>query len=73
MPAKSKKQRRFMGMVAAAKAGKLKNPSSAIRRAAGSMTKKQVDKFAKTKEKGLPMRVKKRKRKMAHAGDTFAM
>ncbi len=58
MPAKSVQQRKFFGMVAAAKKGKLKNVSPAIKKAAKSMSKKQADEFAKTKEKGLPIKVK---------------
>ena len=63
MPAKSIKQRKFMGMVMAAKKGKLKDPSEAVTKIAKSMSKKQVEKFAKTKEKGLPIKVKVKKGK----------
>lgn len=57
MPAESKAQRRFMGAVMAAKEGKIK-PKGKLAQAAKSMTKKEVKKFAKTKEAGLPERVK---------------
>lgn len=50
MPAKSEKQRRFMGMVYAAKKGG-KAASPAVAKAAKSMTKKQAKEFA-TKKKG---------------------
>lgn len=58
MPAVSKKQRKFMGMVHAVQKGDIKAPSKEISKAAGSMTAKQSKDFAKTKEKGLPMRKK---------------
>lgn len=61
MPAKSKQQQKFMGRVYAYKQGKKKGASSAIKRAAKSMTKKQVKEFAGTKHKGLPKRKKKKK------------
>jgi hypothetical protein len=50
MPAESKAQRRFMGMVEHDP-----NASPAVAEAAGSMTKGQAHDFAATKEKGLPM------------------
>ena len=40
MPAVSKAQQRFMGMVRAAKKGEMKNPSPEVADAAASMTKK---------------------------------
>lgn len=58
MPAKSKKQRRFFGMVSAYKAGKMEGASEAVKSAAESMSKKEVEKYAKTKEKGLPEKKK---------------
>lgn len=61
MPAKSKKQRRFMAMVEQTKKGKLKGASPNVKKAAKSMTIKQARDFAKTKEKGLPTKVRKRK------------
>ena len=54
MPAKSVAQRRFMGMVRATQKGEMKNPSPELKRAAGDMSAKAVNKFAKTKEKNLP-------------------
>jgi hypothetical protein len=61
MPSTSRKQQRFMGMVdEAKKTGKAKSP--AIAKAAKSMTKKQVKEFASTKQKGLPMKVKKKRK-----------
>ncbi len=56
MPAESKKQRRFMGMVSAYKSGAMKGASSAVKGASKSMSKSQVDEFASTKEKDLPMK-----------------
>ena len=60
MPAESKSQQRFMGMVHAYKTGTLdtsKLPDELvqkIKKAAHSMTKKEVDDFASTEHKGLP-------------------
>ena len=45
-------------------AGKIAKPKG--------MTKAEVDKFASTKEKGLPMKARK-KRMKKHPGDTFTM
>jgi hypothetical protein len=52
-------QQRFMGMVYAAKKGKMKAPSAEVEKAAASMTKKEAKKFAKTKHKGLPEKITK--------------
>ena len=55
MPAVSKKQQRFFGIVRAAQKGTLKGKKTlAVQRAASSMKKKDVKKFASTKHKGLP-------------------
>lgn len=62
MPAKSKAQQRFFGMVDAYKKGELDNASKAVRDAADGMSKKEVKDFASTKHKGLPNRVKKEKK-----------
>ena len=61
MPAKSKAQQRFMGMVHAFNKGELKDSevSKDIKDAAKSMKKKDTKDFAKTKHKGLPNKVKK--------------
>lgn len=53
MPATSKAQQRFMGMVTAAKEG-AKPASPAVAKAAGSMSLKSAKDFASTKLKGLP-------------------
>jgi len=58
MPAKSKKQQRFMGMVHAAQKGDLKDASPEVKKAAKSMKKKDAEDFASTKHKGLPEKVK---------------
>lgn len=63
MPAKSKAQQRFFGMVHAYQKGELDNPSKAIKDAAKSISKKGAKEFAKTKHKGLPNHVKKHKKK----------
>jgi len=58
MPAKSKAQQRFMGMVHAAQKGDMKNPSPEVEKAADSMSDKDAKDFASTKHKGLPNKVK---------------
>ena len=58
MPAVSKKQQRFFGMVRAAQKGEMASPSVEVSKAASSMSKSDVKKFAKTKHKGLPEKVK---------------
>ena len=59
MPAVSKKQQRFFGIVRAAQKGTLKGKKTLeVQRAAASMKKKDVKKFASTKHKGLPERKK---------------
>ena len=51
----SKKQQRFFGIVRASQKGTLKGEASPqVQRAASSMKKKDVKKFASTKHKGLP-------------------
>jgi uncharacterized protein YoxC len=59
MPAQSKAQQRFMGMVHAAQKGDLETPSKEVEKAADSMTDKAAKDFASTKHKGLPNHVKK--------------
>ena len=61
MPAKSKAQQRFMGMVHALQKGEIKpsKVSGKVKKAAKSMKKKDADDFASTKHKGLPNKVKK--------------
>ena len=54
MPSKSKSQQRFFGMVDDYKKGKMKNASNKIKKAANSMSMKDVKDFAKTKHDGLP-------------------
>ena len=57
MPAVSKAQQRFFGMVRATQKGEMASPSSEVSKAASSMSKSDVKKFAKTKHKGLPNKV----------------
>jgi hypothetical protein len=54
MPAQSKAQQRFMGMVHAAQKGDMENPSPEVKKAADSMTKKAAKDFASTKHDELP-------------------
>ena len=62
MPAKSKKQQQFMGMLYRCKeTGEC--PSKDIKEKAKNIKKKDVLDFAKTKHKGLPTKVKPKKKK----------
>ena len=54
MPAVSKKQQRFFGMVRAAQKGELENPSPEVADVANDISVKDAKKFAKTKHKGIP-------------------
>ncbi len=54
MPAVSKAQQRFMGMVHATQNGDMKNPSPEVEKAADGMTAKDSKEFASTKHTGLP-------------------
>ena len=58
MPAVSKKQLRFFGMVRATQKGEMKNPSSEVSDVASEISMKDAKKFAKTKHKGLPEKKK---------------
>ena len=60
MPAKSKKQQKFMGMVHALQKGSIKpsDVSAKVKKTAKSMKKKDTEEFASTKHKGLPTKVK---------------
>jgi len=54
MPAVSKAQQRFMGMVYATKKGDMTNPSPEVAQAAASIKKSDAKDFASTKHKKLP-------------------
>ena len=54
MPAVSKSQQRFMGMVCATKKGKMSAPSPEVAKAAAGMSEKDACDFARTKHDGLP-------------------
>jgi hypothetical protein len=58
MPAVSKAQQRFMGMVHAVKKGDMPAPSPEVAQAAASMKKVDAKDFASTKHKGLPEKKK---------------
>ena len=58
MPAVSKAQQRFMGMVHATQKGDMENPSPEVEKAADSMSDKDAKDFASTSHKGLPNKVK---------------
>ena len=57
MPAKSKQQQRFFGVVKAMQSGDIPKKGEAGE-VADDMTRKEVDKYAKTKHKRLPKKVK---------------
>ena len=57
MPAKSKQQQKFFGVVKAMQSGNMPKKGAAGK-AATDMTKKEVDKYVSTKHKGLPMKIK---------------
>jgi hypothetical protein len=54
MPAVSKAQQRFMGMVHAVQKGDMEAPSKEVEKAADNMTDKDAKDFASTSHKGLP-------------------
>jgi len=54
MPAVSKAQQRFMGMVHAAQKGDMENPSPEVQKAADSISDKDAKDYASTSHKGLP-------------------
>ena len=60
MPAVSKAQQRFMGMVHAVQKGDMEAPSKEVEKAADSMTKKDAKDYAYTSHKGLPNKVEER-------------
>ena len=61
MPAKSKAQQKFMGMVYGLKKGEVPSSdvSTKVKKAASSISKSDAEKFASTKHKGKPEHVKK--------------
>ena len=67
MPAVSKKQQRFFGIVRSIQKGEQKPTTPETAKAASSMKMKSVKKFAKTKHKGLP-----EKKKVTEENDMFA-
>lgn len=64
MPSKSRKQQRFMGMIHAYQKGELKDASPSVKKASKSIDPDDAKHFAMTKHKGLPEKVKKKKKKM---------
>jgi len=58
MPAVSKAQQKFMGMVHATQKGDMKAPSPEVAKAADTLSDKDAKDFASTKLKGLPDHVK---------------
>ena len=70
MPAKSKSQQRFMGMVHAAQQGE-QAASPAVAEAAASMTQKSAKDFASTPHAGLPEHKKQRRMKKVQVDDSI--
>ena len=66
MPAVSKAQQRFFGMVRATQKGEMAAPSPEVAKAASSMSKSSVKKFAKTKHDKLPEKKLEEIHKQAH-------
>ena len=60
MPAKSKQQQKFFGVVKSMQKGDIPKKGEAGD-VADDMSKKEVDKYASTKHKGLPTKVKQEK------------
>ena len=58
MPAKSKAQQKFFGMVHAYQTGDMPDASSAVQNVAKSISKKDAEDIASTKHKGLPKKVR---------------
>jgi hypothetical protein len=58
MPAQSKAQQRFMGMVHATQKGDMENPSPEVEKAADSISDKDAKDFASTSHDGLPEKLK---------------
>ena len=57
MPAVSKAQQRFFGMVRATQKGEMENPSPEVAKVAATAKRSDVKKFASTKHKKLPEKV----------------
>jgi len=64
MPSKSKQQQKFFGVVKAMQSGDIPKKGEAGK-VAKDMSKKEVDKYASTKHKGLPKKVKKETMKIS--------
>jgi transcriptional regulator of met regulon len=73
MPAQSKAQQRFMGMVHSAQNGDMKNPSKEVQKAADSMSDKDAKDFASTKHDDLPDYIKEMIRQMVRETMTNSM
>ena len=73
MPAKSKKQQEFMGMVRAVQEGKLSSSkvSARVRKVARTMKASDVKHFAETKRKGLPEKIRKKKGRQSSTGKMY--
>ncbi len=63
MPSRSKKQQRFFGLVHAYQKGDIENVSPEVKKVASEIDYEDARKFAKTKHKGLPEKVRKRRKR----------
>lgn len=59
MPARSENQQQLMAMALMYKRGKMKDASPAVKAVAKNMSDKELEKYASTKTKGLPKKLKK--------------
>ena len=73
MPAQSKAQQRFMGMVHATQKGDMETPSPEVEKAANSMSDKDAKDFASTSHDGLPEKLKEMIRQMVREAMTNSM
>jgi hypothetical protein len=73
MPAVSRKQQRFFGMVRAAQKGEMENPSPEVAEVAATAKRSSVKKFASTKHKGLPEKKKMNEEGYDHYRDNILM
>lgn len=73
MPAQSKAQQRFMGMVHATQKEDMENPSPEVEKAANSMSDKDAKDFASTSHDGLPEKLKEMIRQMVREAMTNSM
>ena len=69
----SQQQQKFFGMVRATQKGEMDNPSDEVQKAADSMTKKDVKKYASTKHDKLPKKIEEKLDSKLHRAKTPKM